>query len=86
MPDPGAARRKRLPALLKDCARLLAPAQASLILTIYAIRASSLAFDQLCREVLAGRDGTFSSGELAIREADGERLLPASLFTRWSSG
>ena len=74
-----------LPALLKDCARLLAPAQASLILTIYAIRASSLAFDQLCREVLAGRGGTFSSGELAIREADGGRLLPASLFTRWSS-
>ena len=74
-----------LPALLKDCARLLAPAQASLILTIYAIRASSLAFDQLSREVLAGRGGTFSSGELAIREADGGRLLPASLFTRWSA-
>jgi 23S rRNA (cytosine1962-C5)-methyltransferase len=75
-----------LPGLLKDCARLLAPAQASLILTIYAIRASSLAFDQLCREVLADRGGTFASGELAIREAGGGRLLPASLFTRWSSG
>jgi 23S rRNA (cytosine1962-C5)-methyltransferase len=74
-----------LPALLKDCARLLAPAQASLVLTIYAIRASSLAFDQLCREVLADRGGTFSSGELAIREVEGRRLLPASLFTRWSS-
>jgi 23S rRNA (cytosine1962-C5)-methyltransferase len=74
-----------LPPLMKDCARLLAPTQASLILTVYAIRASSLAFDQLCREVLAERGGTFSSGELAVREADGGRLLPASLFTRWSS-
>jgi 23S rRNA (cytosine1962-C5)-methyltransferase len=74
-----------LPPLLKDCARLLAPGRAALVLTIYAIRASSLAFDQLTREVFAGRGGSFASGELAIREADGGRLLPASLFTRWTS-
>jgi 23S rRNA (cytosine1962-C5)-methyltransferase len=76
---------EHLPALLKDCARLLAPGRAGLVLTIYAIRASALAFDQLTREVLAGRGGSFASGELAIREADGGRLLPASLFTRWVS-
>ena len=74
-----------LPALLKDCARLLAPGRAALVLTVYAIRASALAFDQLTREVLAARGGAFASGELAIREADGGRLLPASLFTRWVS-
>jgi 23S rRNA (cytosine1962-C5)-methyltransferase len=74
-----------LPPLLKDCARLLEPSRAALVLTIYAIRASSLAFDQLCREVLGNRGGTFDSGELAIREAGGGRVLPASLFTRWSA-
>lgn len=74
-----------LPRLLKDCARLLVPGSAALVLTIYAIRASALAFDQLAREVLAQRGGSFASGELAIREADGGRLLPASLFTRWIS-
>jgi 23S rRNA (cytosine1962-C5)-methyltransferase len=74
-----------LPPLLEDCARLLVPSRAALVLTIYAIRASSLAFDQLAREVLAERAGTFQSGELAIREAEGERALPASLFTRWMS-
>jgi len=73
-----------LPPLMKDCAALLAPG-ASLVLTVYAIRASALAFDQLCREVLAGRGGTFQSGELAIREARGARAVPASLFTRWSA-
>jgi 23S rRNA (cytosine1962-C5)-methyltransferase len=73
-----------LPSLLKDCAALLAPG-AALVLTVYAIRASSLAFDQLCREVLSGRGGTFQSGELAIREQGGERAVPASLFTRWSA-
>jgi len=71
--------------LMRDCARLLDPDRAALVLTIYAIRASALAFDQLCREVLADRGGAFSSGELAIREADGARALPASLFTQWVS-
>jgi 23S rRNA (cytosine1962-C5)-methyltransferase len=74
-----------LPPLLKGCTQLLAPKHAALVLTIYAIRASSLAFDQLAREVLRDRGGAFSSGELAIREADGTRALPASLFTRWVS-
>ena len=74
-----------LPGLLKDCARLLAPSQAALVLTIYAIRASPLAFDQLARELLAERGGSFESGELAIREHGGGRALPTSLFTRWVS-
>ena len=74
-----------LPPLLKDCARLLAPSRASLVLTIYAIRASSLAFDQLCREVLSERGGRFELGELAIREQGGGRAVPTSLFTRWVS-
>lgn len=70
---------------LQECARLLDHNYASMVLTIYAIRASALAFDQLAREVLADFGGQFQSGELAIREADGARLLPASLFTRWVS-
>lgn len=73
-----------LPPLIKDCAQLLAPG-ASMVLTVYAIRASSLAFDQLCREVLAGKGGRFQSGELAIRELKGTRAVPTSLFTRWSA-
>jgi len=72
-----------LPRLMVDCAKLLAPGQAALVLTVYAIRASALAFDQLVREVLATRGGTFESGELAIREDGSERSLPTSLFTRW---
>jgi 23S rRNA (cytosine1962-C5)-methyltransferase len=74
-----------LPPLMKDCANLLAPARSALVLTAYAIRASTLAFDQLVREVLAARGGTFESGELAIREDKSERVVPTSLFTRWST-
>ncbi len=70
--------------LLRDCATLLGP-QSALVLTTYAIRASALAMDGLVRECLAGRPGRIESGELAVVEQSGGRLLPTSMFTRWSS-
>ena len=73
---------QNLPRLLADLAKLLAPEMAAMVLTIYAIRASSLAFDQLMREELKGRGGAFDSGELAIRSQAGP-LVPTSLFVRW---
>jgi 23S rRNA (cytosine1962-C5)-methyltransferase len=71
--------------LLRDCAALLAPDRAALVLTTYAIRASALATDGLVRECLEGRGGACESGELAVVEESGGRLLPTSLFTRWTS-
>lgn len=76
-----------LPTLLADCVRLLAPANAHIVLTAYAIRASALALDGLMREALADRPGTTISGELALAEATSRRLLlGTSLYSRWSSG
>ncbi|MGD9804579.1 MAG: class I SAM-dependent methyltransferase [Hyphomicrobiaceae bacterium] len=75
---------EHLPPLLKDCTALLAP-RASLVLTAYAIRASSLSFGQLLGELLQGREGAFDIGELAIREHEGTRRIATSLFARWSS-
>jgi 23S rRNA (cytosine1962-C5)-methyltransferase len=72
--------------LLRETARLLAPGPAAtLILTVYAIRASALAFGGLVGETLAERPGDVATGELALREAgtDG-RLLPTSLYVRWT--
>jgi 23S rRNA (cytosine1962-C5)-methyltransferase len=71
-----------LPAFLADCTKLLAPKDAAMNLTVYAIRASALAFEQLMREKLEGRVGSFETGELAIEGQDG-RAVPASLFVRW---
>ncbi len=75
---------EHLPPLLQDCAALLAP-RSSLVLTSYAIRASALSFGQLLAEALQGRAGSFDVGELAIREHEGSRRVPTSLFARWSS-
>jgi len=74
---------KNLPDLLGDLAKLLAPKDAAMVLTVYAIRASALAFDQLLRDALAGKGGSFESGELAIRSGQGS-LVPTSLFVRWN--
>jgi 23S rRNA (cytosine1962-C5)-methyltransferase len=76
-----------LPALTAACVRLLAPPPqpALMILTAYAIRASALALDGLIREATAGRAGRVESGELAIREEGGGRLIGTSLYSRWTS-
>lgn len=76
---------EHLPGLMRDCATLLERSNSLLILTAYAIRASALSIDQITREALEGRGGQFASGELALREERGRRVLPTSLFTRWSS-
>jgi 23S rRNA (cytosine1962-C5)-methyltransferase len=74
---------KNLPNFLGDVAKLLAPKDAAMVLTVYAIRASALAFDQLLRDALNGKGGHFESGELAIRSQSGS-LVPTSLFVRWN--
>ena len=71
--------------LLRDCALLLAASRCALVLTTYAIRASALAMDALVRESLVGRSGNVESGELAVVEEGTGRLLPTSLFTRWTA-
>jgi 23S rRNA (cytosine1962-C5)-methyltransferase len=74
-----------LPALLRECSALLAPQRSALVLTTYAIRASALAMDGLVRDCLAERGGATESGELAVIEEASGRLLPTSLYTRWTS-
>ena len=71
-----------LPGLLSNCAKLLNNGPAAIILTAYAIRASSLALHGLGHQVLRGEGGAFECGELAIRSQAGH-LLPTSLFLRW---
>jgi 23S rRNA (cytosine1962-C5)-methyltransferase len=74
-----------LPGLMRDCAALLERSNAMLILTAYAIRASALSIGQIAQESLQGRGGRFASGELAVREQGGARLVSTSLFARWWS-
>lgn len=73
-----------LPPLMADLARLLSPRAGFVVLTAYALRASALAMHNLTAEAFAGHRGSVESGELALTEEASGRLLPTSLFARWS--
>lgn len=72
-----------LPEMLTLCRDLLSDEPLDLILTVYAMRASFVAFQELAREILAPRGGQLQSGELVLTEAGGDRALSTSLFCRW---
>ena len=76
-----------LPPLIADCRRLLDADSRFLVLTVYAVRMSSLALAGLLAEHFAALPGTIEHGDLAVREeGEGARLLPTAIFARWRSG
>lgn len=75
---------ENLPEMLRLCREILAPERGFLILTAYAVRASFLSLHELCAETFP--EATLESGELALREQGGGRLLSTSLFTRVQRG
>ncbi|MEO1206977.1 MAG: class I SAM-dependent methyltransferase [Pseudomonadota bacterium] len=73
-----------LPGFLSDCAKLAEPASASMVLTVYAIRASAVSFEQLVREHFDRPGSVFETGELMLRPRSAAGLcVPTSLFVRW---
>ena len=75
-----------LPELLQQCRQILSPEAAFLVLTIYAIRTSTLAAHSAVAEALSAMPGHLTSGELAIREEqDNPRAIGQALFVRWQN-
>jgi len=72
-----------LPELITLARRLLTPDSAFLVLTVYAVRMSALAIGGLLGEALADLGGSITAGEMAVREASRDRLLPTAIFARW---
>jgi 23S rRNA (cytosine1962-C5)-methyltransferase len=54
------------------------------VLTVYAVRMSSLATGELVKQVLGDLGGTVEMGEMAVREEARGLLLPTAIFARWS--
>ncbi|MEQ8825013.1 MAG: class I SAM-dependent methyltransferase [Filomicrobium sp.] len=73
-----------LPALIDDCAAVANDRNAAIVLTVYAIRASGLAFAELVAEKMTGAGGDMQVGELSIRSRNGKAMVPTSLFVRWA--
>ena len=75
--------------LLRQVADLLSGEALFLVLTIYAIRASSLAAHYALADVLKDRPGSIEAGELAIEESavsgiDKRRYVSQANFARWA--
>ena len=73
--------------LLQGCRDLLSETPLFLLLTIYAIRASSQAAHYALADLMAGSAGQVSSGELvSVETSDAPRIVSQANFARWTAG
>jgi 23S rRNA (cytosine1962-C5)-methyltransferase len=77
---------EHLPDLLRACRAVLSRHPLFVILTSYSIPASHLHLYWLMQEIFGDLDGKLESGEVALKEKSGGRVLPSALFCRWSGG
>jgi len=76
---------KNLPDLLLACRNVLSTKAVFVVLTAYAIQASSVIPYQAMLEIVKGRKGKITSGELITIEESGGHILSHALFSRWTS-
>lgn len=74
-----------LPALLAECKKVLSPQPLFVILTSYAIDASSLSLKNLVADLMKDHGGTTTAGELALPHTSSDKLLPLSIYASWSA-
>lgn len=74
-----------LPEILKLCAQLLSDKALFLVLTAHTPGVSPLILSHVMEQILKGRGGDFSSGELVIPSAQ-SLSLPSGFFARWNHG
>ncbi|MHB0966206.1 MAG: class I SAM-dependent methyltransferase [Bellilinea sp.] len=75
---------KLLPTLLDACRQILSQQSVFVALTAYAVKASPLTLYYALQEMLAGKTGTLTAGEIALTEKSAGRLLSTAIFARWT--
>ncbi|HEY3344830.1 MAG TPA: class I SAM-dependent methyltransferase [Anaerolineaceae bacterium] len=73
-----------LPALLEACTQILSKQPLFMILTAYAVKASSLTLHYAVRDAMRGKGGETSAGELTLPEKSAGRAISMAVFARWS--
>ena len=74
-----------LPALLEACRALLTEQPIFIILTVYAIRASSVGLLYLLEPTTTGLGGRLEAGEMGVAERDRGRVLSTAIYARWTA-
>jgi len=73
------------PRLLDAWLAVLSPQPLFIVITAYAIRASSLSLHYGLKDTMTGFYGKVTSGELAIQEKNTERTISMAIYARWSA-
>jgi 23S rRNA (cytosine1962-C5)-methyltransferase len=73
------------PKLLNLCSKVLSSDPLFVIVNAYAISASALMLENVFQDFFGNLNGTIKSGELALSEKTGKRLLSTGIFGRWCS-
>jgi len=76
---------KLMPFLLESCRSILSDTPLFIVITAYAIQASSLSLYYPVESILKSYRGELSCGELALPESSAGRLLPMAIYVRWSA-
>ncbi len=69
--------------LLSRIKSILSPDPVAIVLSGYASLYSHTTYAQMLADITKDLKGTISSGELAIRESSGDRLLPCGIYARF---
>ncbi len=75
---------KLLPELLAACKGIMSEKAVFLVLTAYAVKASAITLYYTVNDMMAGRAGKTSVGEVVLEEKSAGRLLSTAIFARWS--
>jgi 23S rRNA (cytosine1962-C5)-methyltransferase len=73
-----------LPELLDACKGILSPEAVFVIITAYAVKASSVTLYYALKELIHNQGGKFEAGEVALVERSAGRTLSLAVFARWS--
>jgi 23S rRNA (cytosine1962-C5)-methyltransferase len=73
---------KSFPQLIKLCSAILSDIPLFVLVNAYAVSSSSIMLENVLKDYL--KNGSFQSGELALLEHSGGRLLSTGIFSRWS--
>ena len=74
---------RSFPDLIRACRSILAEDAKFLLVTAYAIKASSVTIGNAVSEALHGLNGSIQSGEVCLRDRSGGRLLSMAVYSRW---
>jgi 23S rRNA (cytosine1962-C5)-methyltransferase len=76
---------KLIPELLEACFQVLAPEPLFLMLTAYAVKASSLTLYFAVKEMMDSFNGQTLSGEVVTLEKSSHRIISNAVFCRWEA-